>query len=267
VTETYSTALQAIIGEFQNVSPEITSSFMFKKNGDLVARNEATGEEQVKKLIIAFNSVADHAETIGGVETLTIHGANSQLNITSLDNVYLSTVFSRRADEKVVKTLTSVFVPTVVKLVDQIAELSENRISQALTPEDKPIEAKVLPSEESKRDDPIPEVSTPFNAEPVLPKTTVNQFMVEKIGGLRVSSDTTRVDSEVIAKWNDLYGDKKITKVHIETLEGKIIICKFQPIKEAKRNAQGIIQIPEKILKALQISEGKLVIVKPVLTY
>jgi hypothetical protein len=266
VTQADSTALQTIINEFQNVSPEITSSFMFKKNGDIVAHNEASTEEQIKKLIAAFNNIADQAETIGGVETLTIQGVNSQLNITSIDNLYLSTVSSRLADEKIVKTLTTVFVPTVVKLVDQIAELSNAKISQTAKPEDTPIEEKVQP-EEPKRNESIPDISASFSAGPILPKTTVNQFMVEKIGGLRVSSDATRVDREVIAKWNELYGDKKITKVHIETLEGKIIICKFQPIKEAKRNAQGIIQIPEKILNALQISEGKLVIVKPVITY
>ena len=62
MTQADSTALQTIINEFQNVSPEITSSFMFKKNGDIVARNEATTEEQIKKLITAFNNIADQAE-------------------------------------------------------------------------------------------------------------------------------------------------------------------------------------------------------------
>jgi hypothetical protein len=89
--------------------------------------------------------------------------------------------------------------------------------------------------------------------------------MIEKIGGLLVPADTVRVDSEVIAKWNDLYGDKQIAQVHIETLEGKKTNCKFKPIKETNHNAKGIIQIPEKILQALQTSKGKLVIVKPVI--
>jgi predicted regulator of Ras-like GTPase activity (Roadblock/LC7/MglB family) len=266
VTEAYSTALQTIIGEFKNISPEITNAFIFQSNGEIVASNETTTEDQIKKIAAAFNDIADQAETIGGIETLTIQGAGSQLNITSMNNRYLATVSSRAADQKIVKTLTRVLVPTVVKLVDQIApELSDNQLPQTTKPESKPIEEIVLPTEQTTHSEPIPDVSASFSSEPVLPEPPANQFMVEKIGGLLVPSDIVRVDSEVVVKWNDLYVDKEITRVHIETLEGKKGICKFKPIKKAKRNAKGIIQIPEKILQALKISEGKLVIVKPVI--
>jgi hypothetical protein len=266
VTEAYSTALQTIIDEFKNISPEITNTFIFKKNGEIVANNETTTENQIKKLIAAFNSIADQAETIGGIENLTIQGANSQLNITSMNNRHLATVSSRTADQKIVKTLTRVLVPTVVKLVDQIApELSDNGVPQITKLEDKPFEEIMLPVEEPSHNESIPDASASFSSEPLLPEPPVNQFMIEKIGGLLVSADTVRVDSEVIAKWNDLYGDKQITQVHVETLEGKTTTCKFKPIKE-NCNAQGIIQIPEKILQALQTSKGKLVMVKPVIT-
>jgi predicted regulator of Ras-like GTPase activity (Roadblock/LC7/MglB family) len=267
VTKAYSTALQTIIDEFKNISPEITNTFIFKKNGEIVASNETTTEDQIKKLIATFNNVADQAETIGGIETLTIQGANSQLNITSMNNRYLATVSSRAADQKIVKTLTRVLVPTVVKLVDQIApELSENELPQITKHEDKPIEEIVPPVEETSLNESIPDASASFSSEPVLPEPPATQFMVEKIGGLLVPTDTVRVDSEVVSKWNDLYSDKQITRVHIETLEGKKGICKFKPIKETNHNAKGIIQIPEKILQALQTSKGKLVIVKPVIT-
>ena len=73
-----------------------------------------------KSLIANFNSISQQAESIGGVENFTIQGANSQLNITAMNNLYLATVSSRAADQKIVKSLTHVLVPTVVKLVDQI---------------------------------------------------------------------------------------------------------------------------------------------------
>ena len=110
------------------------------------------------------------------------------------------------------------------------------------------------------------DMSASFSSEPMLPEPPVNQFMIEKIGGLLVPCDIVRVDSEVIAKWHDIYGDKEITQVHIETLEGKAIICGFKPIKETSHNGKGIIQFPEKVLQALQTSKGKLVIVKPEIT-
>jgi len=265
VTENYSAALQTIINEFKNITPEITNTFIFNKNCEIVASTETTTENQNKKLINAFNDIADHAETIGEVETLTIQGAESQLSITSMNNRFLVNVSSHAADEKMVKMLTRVIVPTFVKLLDQIPELSGNELLQAKNPEVKPLEEIVPPIEQVTQTAPIPDMSASFNSEPILPEPPVNQFMVEKIGGLLVPSDVVRVDSEVIAKWHDIYGDKEITQVHIETLEGKAIMCGFKPIKEASNNGKGIIQFPEKVLQALQTSKGKLVIVKPVI--
>ena len=265
MTENYSTALQTIINEFKNITPEITNTFIFKKNGEIVASTEtATGDEN-KKLIAAFNDLTDQAETIGGIEALSIQGADGQLSITSMNNRYLANVSSRAADEKMVKMLTSVIIPTVVKLVDQISELSGSESPQAKKPEVKPVEEIVLPDKQTTQSESIPDM-TSFRSEPMLPEPPVNQFMIEKIGGLLVPCDIVRVDGEVIAKWHDIYGDKEITQVHIETLEGKAIMCGFKPIKDTNHNAKGIIQFPEKVLQALQTSKGKLVIVKPVIT-
>ncbi len=265
MTENYSVALQTIINEFKNITPEITNTFIFKKNGEIIASTETTTEDLNRKLIAAFNDLTDQAETIGGIETLSMQGADGQLSITSMNNRYLVNVSSRTADEKMVKMLTSIIVPTVVKLVDQISELSGSESPQAKKPEVKPFEEIVLPDKQTTQNESIPDM-TSFRSEPMLPEPPVNQFMIEKIGGLLVPSDLVRVDGEVIAKWHDIYGDKEITQVHIETLEGKAIICGFKPIKETNHNAKGIIQFPEKVLQALQTSKGKLVIVKPVIT-
>jgi hypothetical protein len=269
VTEAYSNALQNIINEFKNISPEITNTVIFKKNGDVLASTESAAENQTKKLISAFNGIADQPEAIGDIETLTIQGANSQLNITSINNLFLANVSSRAADQKIVKALTHVIVPTVVSLVGELApELSENELTQTFKPQERTIEETVLPAktaEETEQNEPIHESPISFSSGPFLPKAPVNQFMIEKIAGLLVSADTVRVGSEVIAKWSDLYGDKQITQVNIETLEGKKTTCKFKPIKETNHSAQGIIQIPEKILQTLQTSKGKLVMVKPVI--
>jgi hypothetical protein len=265
VTENYSTALQTIINEFKNITPEITNTFIFKKNGEIIASTETTTEDQNNKLIATFNDLTVQAETIGGIKALSVQGADGQLSITSMNNRYLVNVSSRTADEKMVKMLTSVIIPTVVKLVDQISELSGSELPQAKKPEVKPVEEIVLPDKQTTQSESIPDM-TSFRSEPMLPEPPVNQFMIEKIGGLLVPCDIVRVDSEVIAKWHDIYGDKEITQVHIETLEGKAIICGFKPIKETNHNAKGIIQFPEKVLQALQTSKGKLVIVKPVIT-
>jgi hypothetical protein len=177
----------------------------------------------------------------------------------------LATVSSKAADEKVVKTLTRVIIPTVVKLVDQISELSGDKPLETKKPEATLVDEKTQMPKQTAQGESIPDVSASFCSEPMLPEPPVNQFMIEKIGGLLVPSDIARVDSEVIAKWHDIYGKKEITQIHIETLEGKAILCGFKPIKEANQ-AKGVIQFPEKIMQVLQTSKGKLVIVKPVIT-
>jgi hypothetical protein len=249
--------------EFKKTSPEITNAIIFEKNGETKASNQASTEEQNKNLILLFNKIDNQAEIIGGIETLTIQGIHSQLNITSIDYRYLATVSKCAADEKILKNFTHVLVPTVVKLVDQIAsDLQKNEVTQTMKLEEKPIQ-EITPLEENKYDE-MPDPSATFSSEPVLPEPPVSQFLVEKIEGLLAPSDIVRIDGEVISKWKELYAGKQIIRVHIETLEGKKGICKFKPLKNENHNSKGIVQIPQRILQALRISEGKLVIVKPV---
>jgi hypothetical protein len=99
----------------------------------------------------------------------------------------------------------------------------------------------------------------------LLPEAPVTQLIVENLGGLLVPSDTVRIDNEVIAQWNDLYGDKKLHEVNLETLSGKTTRCKFKPIKSSKHSGKGVIGIPEKIQLTLEISKGELVMVKPII--
>jgi hypothetical protein len=182
-----------------------------------------------------------------------------------MGNLYLATISSRKANQEIVKSLTQVVVPTIAHFVDQLeSSPSKNQPQKTIQLKELAIEETSLPFENEKPNiEPIPESQPSF--EPFLPKTPVNQFMVEKIGGILVQADTVRIDSGIIAKWSDLYNGKQITMVAIEALDGKKTTCKFKAIKEAKTNSKGIVQIPEKILQTLQTEKGKLVMVKPVI--
>ena len=250
----YSEVLQTIIDEFKTVSPETKNAVIFKNNGQAIANTKATTEDQTRNLILNFSNIAIRAESIGGVENLTIQADDSQLAITAMNSFYLATVSSRAANPEIVKSLTHVLVPTVVRLVDELASLPiENQPTQVVQlVEEKP---QVEP-------EPIPEPQPQF--EPFPPKTPINQFMVEKLTGMLVSADTVRIDGEVLAKWTELYDGKEIKIVNIEALDGKKTTCKVKAIKDSKSNAKGVIQIPDKILQTLQSEKGKLVMVKPV---
>jgi hypothetical protein len=318
VTMAVYNAFQTFVDEFKNISPAITNTFIFNRNGEIIAKDETTTKEQTKNLICNFNNIAALEQNIGAIENLTVQGADSQLTITAMNNLFLVNVSSRAADQKIVKSLTHVFIPTVANLIDQIIvetpeetttgtvvktmdktadkeiafsndetsdegtvistketpdettdESSENSPSLDIEPQNEVNEKKVLPAVPNKDQDVdhtfSPELPLSFGAEPLISHPPVNQLMVERIGGLLVRVDTVRIDEEVVAKWSDLYEGKEIKLASIETLDGKTTTCKFKPIKEAKDNAKGIIQIPEKILQTLHTSNGKLVMVKPVI--
>jgi hypothetical protein len=261
-----STPLQTVLCEFRNISPEITKAVVFKKDGEILACDgDGIAEDKARKLSAAFDEMAIHAEIIGGVEDLTIHGVSSQIDITTSNSSYLAMVSSRAADEKMVNALTFVIMPTIIKLIEKSAPATpEKQPTDAYNSETKMEKETVRPPEEPAPTEQLLN-QQPMPSERNFPKPPVNQFMVEKIGGLLVASDVVRVDAEVVAKWVDIYGDREISQVNVETLEGRSVICKFRPVKETDGKAKGIIQIPEKILQALHTGEGKLVMVKPVI--
>jgi hypothetical protein len=229
VTEAYSNPLQTILDEFKTLSPETTNVLIFKNNGQTIANTQATNGDQTKKLIANFGSISLQAQTIGGVESLTIQTGESQLNITAMNNLYLTTVSSRKANQEIVKSLTQVVVPTIAHFVDQLESLQlENQAQKTIELKEIANEETALPLEEEKPNtEPIPEHHPSF--EPFLPKTPVNQFMVEKIGGMLVQADTVRIDSGIIAKWNDLYDGKQITMVDIGNQRKRNQLERYHP--------------------------------------
>ncbi len=104
MTEAYSNPLQTILDEFKTLSPETTNVLIFKNNGQTIANTQATNEDQTKKLISNFASISLQAQSLGGVEYLTIQTGESQLNITTMGNLYLATVSSRKANQEIVES-------------------------------------------------------------------------------------------------------------------------------------------------------------------
>ena len=274
----YAFALKSTLDEIQGACPDVSNTLIFK-DGKIIAKGETTDENTANLTINAFDSITERAATIGGLETATIQGAKGRVNITCMNDFYLTTVLSKKADEKYVNTLTRVLIPTVVKLVEKIHPTSTD--DETLTVETEPAEEEAAEEEtesteeaenesaeeeETATTEPTEEQETPeVDDEPLLPEPPVTQLIIENLGGLLVPSDTVRIDKAVITQWNDLYGDKKIEEVDLETLDGKTTRCKVKPIKNSKHKEKGIIQMPEKIQLTLEVTKGELVMVKPVI--
>lgn len=269
-TEVYSFALKNALNEIQNICPDIKSAFMFQEDGEIVAGDANTPENTVVRVIDAFDGVFEKADALGGVESITLDSSKGRVSISYMNDLYLVTVTTKKADMNYVNTVTRVLIPTVLKLIEKISpallknNLSEPEMKPEIPMERKPEELLHRYAEETVAKEPREPVQTEIKSEAVLPEPPVNQFIVENIGGLLVPSDTVRVDNEIISQWNELYPGKKINDVEIETFGGKSARCKIKPIKESKHEGKGVIQMPDKIQFTLEIKKGELVRVKPI---
>lgn len=262
--EVYSFALKNTLNEIQNICPDIKNSFMFKEDGEIVAQDENTPQRIVVHVIDSFDGILEKADAIGGIEGITLDGSKGKVTISCMNDIYLVTVTSRKADMNYVNTVTHVLIPTILRLLDKInpAPLKNKTPPfevETETPVTKELEEQTETPEENLMDAPEETLET----ETLPSELPVNQLIIENLGGLLVPSDTVRIDSEMLSQWKESSDSTKIEKVEIETFDGKTTRCKVKPIKDSKYEGKGIIQMPEKIQLNLEVRKGELVRVKP----
>jgi predicted regulator of Ras-like GTPase activity (Roadblock/LC7/MglB family) len=272
--EVYTFALKNALNEIRNVCPDITNTFMFREDGEIVVGDENTSEKTMVRVVDAFDGIFEKADAIGGVEYITIEGSNGKVNVSWLNDLYFVTVASRKADMNYVNTVTRVLIPTVLRLLEKICPTPLKSNSpltktkhQPKIPMDEELEKPELmeePVEETMMEEPKETEEAETKHEPLLPEPPVNQLIVENLAGLLVPSDTVRIDSEILSQWEELYEGRKIEEVEIGTFDGKTMRCKVKTIKDSKYEGKGIIQIPEKVQLALEIRKGELVRAKPI---
>jgi hypothetical protein len=181
------------------------------------------------------------------------------VRVSSVNGLYLVTVSSKNADTKYLDTITQVLVPTILKLLEKIHPASiKSKPSEYRVEQETPVREFEETSEHTT------EETEEIVQEEILPDMPVNQFIVENLEGLFAPSDTVRIDSDVMSQWNKLFKDRKIEKVEIEAFNGKTVRCKVKPIKNAKHEGKGAVQIPKKMQLALEIGKGELVRAKPI---
>jgi len=270
--EVYSFALKNALNEIRNLCPDITNTFMFREEGEIIAGDENTPEKAMVHVIDAFDGILEKAEAIGGVEGVTVEGSNGRVNVSRANDIYLVTVTSRKADMNYVNTVTRVLIPTVLKLLEKICPTLLKDKSPLAEAERKPETPRVKElkrsvaelTEETAMEEPREAVEPEVKRKPLFPEAPTNQLIVENLGGLLVPSDTVRIDGEILSQWEELCEGKEIKEVEVETFDGKSTRCKVKPIKGSKFNGKGVIQMPDKIQLALEIKKGELVRAKPV---
>lgn len=273
--DVYSFALKNALDEIRKACPDITNTFMFKEDGEILVGDKDISQKTMVHVINAFDSILEKASAIGDVECITLEASDGRLNVSRMNDIYLATVTSRKADINYVNTITRVLIPTVLRLIENINPTSiKNNPFSTETEQQPAIElmekaektSLEIAEEKAKEEEPKekPEAEFMTKAEQLLPEPPVNQLIVENLGGLLVPSDTVRIDNAILSNWEELYDDRKIEEVEIETFDGKAMRYKVKPIKDSKYEGKGIIQMPEKVQLALEIKKGELVRAKPI---
>lgn len=278
--EIYSFAMKNTLEQIQKACPDVKHSFMFKEDGEIIARNENTPEQTIVKAINTFDSIAEKAQTIGSIDSVMVECEDGNVNVQHMKDLYLVTVTSKDADMKYINTLNNVLFPTVLTLLDKMGPAPKKPHSIAEDPVPEPRSeprfeyprSRKIEKHQPKLPSEYLEEELNGNSEPEepqklevtnLPEPPISQFMVENIGGLLVPSDTVRIDAETISKWEELYPHLKIEEVEVEAFNGKVTQCKVKPLKDSKFEGKGIVQMPEKIQSTLEIKKGELVKVRP----
>ena len=282
--ELYSFALKNTLDEIRNLCPDITNAFMFKEDGEIIASDEITPQQSIVHVIDDFDRLLKKAETMGGIEQITIEGSKGRVNVSHMNNNYLVTITSQSADKNYVNMISRVLFTTVVKLLDKISptalknnptepepELQTVIDKNAETTEQNDNEPEIKEAEPSEQPSNEPETEEAEPAEPstkpeaACAETMANQFMVEDLQGLLVKADTVRVDEATLQQWQQLCDDQRIEEVEIETFTGQSMRVKIKPIKDQKQEGKGIVQMPQKIQQMLEIRKGELVRLKPII--
>jgi len=99
-----------------------------------------------------------------------------------------------------------------------------------------------------------------------LPKSAPSkQLVIDTLSGFFVG-DAVEIDTELLEEWAKLSNQESISEVEIEAFGGEATQCKVKEIRDSKLKGKGMIRIPEKICKTLEVKKGELVTVKPAST-
>jgi hypothetical protein len=92
--EIYSFALKNTLDEIRNICPDITHTFMFREDGEIVVGDQNTPEKTMVQVVNAFDGIFKKAHAIGHVECITLEGSNGRVNVSFMNDLYFLIVTS-----------------------------------------------------------------------------------------------------------------------------------------------------------------------------
>jgi hypothetical protein len=117
---TYALALQNALAELRGVSSEVQTSFILDAKANLIAGDTEILNVGVEKAVTSLQGIMEKADSIGGLHSLVVESSKGFVHISSISDMYLAFVTSKKADIKYLQTLANVLIPTITKLLDII---------------------------------------------------------------------------------------------------------------------------------------------------
>jgi predicted regulator of Ras-like GTPase activity (Roadblock/LC7/MglB family) len=286
--EAYSTVLRNALTEIKNICPDVQASFLFDKEGTIIAGDTESPEVPFEKTVNTMETLLDKAETIGGLDSLVINAQKGKVHVSCVNDMYLAMVTDKNIDMTYLQTVSRVLIPTVIKLLDNIitipapielppsrpsfAQLSR-RVEQEEINAEEVEKAKDDTTDEEMAEETLEEeIEKPgrlslssTRAPPQELREPSNQLVVDTLSGLLVRGDTVQIDAEILNEWSDYYDGAQVNQVEIESFNGNSVVCKVKPIKDSKIEGKGIIRIPERACQELDVKKGEMVKVKPLM--
>ena len=96
-----------------------------------------------------------------------------------------------------------------------------------------------------------------------LKSTQPQQLIVQTFSGF-FAGDTVQVDPSLLTEWSELFGGKRVNEIEVETFGGETTQCKVKEINDPNLRSKGIIRMPERVCRALEVNKGEPVKIKPI---
>lgn len=173
--EAYNNALKNALTEIKNVYNDLNWSFILTQDGTVLSSEDNAADTNITKTVESFQALMEKANAIGGLANMLINGENGKIYASSINDMYLIAGLSKNADLVYFRAMTNAVLPTVMKILDNIA--SSDLTPPPLTPT--PFKPTPIPTPSfSYPPPPKPTPVTPVSHVPNI-TPTVSEFKIE----------------------------------------------------------------------------------------
>jgi predicted regulator of Ras-like GTPase activity (Roadblock/LC7/MglB family) len=133
--DVYANVLKIALTEVRSACSDITRSFIFAKDGTIIAQADQDAGRPIEDKIHFFQGLIEKADTmgIGGFDTFLVNGSKGTFQITRLNNMYLALSATKKADMASIDCMARAAVQTSIRLSDAIVSTP---IKPTISPQD-----------------------------------------------------------------------------------------------------------------------------------